>query len=121
MERPKPEGLYAGEPDFARAIDLGLLLSIQPNFVAPADDGSAMEDSRVGIENSRRVYAWGRLSSLGARMAFGSDYFTTPLPPLARCCRRRRRNRVRHRLAAPSKALRDAVPGQRREAGLSRP
>ncbi len=73
---------YAREQDFARAADLGVLLSIQPNFVAPGDDGRAMEDSRVGTENSARVYAWGRLSKLGAHLAFGSDYFTTPLPPL---------------------------------------
>ena len=73
---------YAREQDFARAADLGVLLSIQPNFVAPGDDGLAMEDSRVGIENSARVYAWGRLSQLGAHLAFGSDYFTTPMPPL---------------------------------------
>lgn len=73
---------YAREQDFARAADLGVLLSIQPNFVAPGDDGLAMEDSRVGTENSSRVYAWGRLSRLGARLAFGSDYFTTPMPPL---------------------------------------
>jgi len=74
---------YARESDFQRAADLGVLLSIQPNFVAPDDDGAAMEDSRVGAANSERVYAWGKLSSLGARLAFGSDYFTTPLPPLA--------------------------------------
>jgi len=73
---------YAQEQDFARAAELGVLLSIQPNFVAPGDDGRAMEDSRVGAENSARVYAWGRLSKLGAHLAFGSDYFTTPLPPL---------------------------------------
>lgn len=73
---------YAREEDFARAANLGILLSIQPNFVAPGDDGLAMEDSRVGLENSARVYAWGRLSQLGARLAFGSDYFTTPMPPL---------------------------------------
>ena len=73
---------YAQEQDFARAAELGVLLSIQPNFVAPGDDGRAMEDSRVGAENSVRVYAWGRLSKLGAHLAFGSDYFTTPLPPL---------------------------------------
>ncbi len=74
---------YAREEDFPKAADLGALLSIQPNFVAPGDEGEAMEDSRVGTENSARVYAWGRLSELGARLAFGSDYFTTPLPPLA--------------------------------------
>ncbi|MGB5295838.1 MAG: amidohydrolase [Thermoanaerobaculia bacterium] len=73
---------YAREEDFEKAADLGVLLSVQPNFVAPGDNGQAMEDSRVGTENSARVYAWGRLSKLGARLAFGSDYFTTPMPPL---------------------------------------
>ena len=73
---------YAREPDFTRAATLGVLLSIQPNFVAPGDDGRAMEDSRVGTDNSQRVYAWRRLSELGARLAFGSDYFTTPMPPM---------------------------------------
>jgi predicted amidohydrolase YtcJ len=41
-----------------------------------------MEDSRVGTENGQRVYAWRRLSELGAHLAFGSDYFTTPMPPM---------------------------------------
>lgn len=73
---------YARSQDFERAARLGIVLSIQPNFVIPGDDGEAMEDSRVGVENSPRVYAWGRLSDLGARLVFGSDYFTRPFQPL---------------------------------------
>lgn len=67
--------------DFERAARLGVLLSIQPNFVWPDDRGRAMEDARLG-ERSERAYAWGRLLALGARLAVGSDYFTFPFPPL---------------------------------------
>ena len=73
---------YAREEDFERAARLGIVVSVQPNFVFPGDDGVTMEEVRVGSENSARVYAWGRLRDLGARLAFGSDYFTRPLPPL---------------------------------------
>lgn len=73
---------YAAMADMQRAAALGVVLSIQPNFVLPDDDGVAMEDDRVGADNVRRVYAWGTLEDLGARLALGSDYFTFPFEPL---------------------------------------
>ena len=73
---------YAREEDFERAARLGIVLSVQPNFVFPGDDGVTMEEARVGLGNSARVYAWGRLRDLNARLAFGSDYFNRPLAPL---------------------------------------
>jgi predicted amidohydrolase YtcJ len=72
---------YASDNDIERAARLGVVLSIQPNFVAPDDHGVAMEDARVG-EHADTVYAWGSLDRAGAVMAFGSDYFTFPFPPL---------------------------------------
>ena len=50
---------YAAEPDFARAAELGIVLAVNPDFVAPDDAGQTMEDARVGGENSARVYAFG--------------------------------------------------------------
>jgi predicted amidohydrolase YtcJ len=73
---------YARPEDFDRAAALGIVLAVNPDFVAPDDHGLAMEDARVGTENSDRVYALGRLSAAGARLAFGSDYFTAPGEPL---------------------------------------
>lgn len=64
--------------DVQRAAELGVVLSIQPNFVAPADDGATMEDARVGPDAPLRVYAWGRLAAAGARLAGGTDFFTVP-------------------------------------------
>ncbi len=74
---------FSSRGDQERAVQLGIVLSVQPGFVAPGDDGLAMEDSRVGQEDTDRVYAWGSLSALGARLAFGSDLFTAPGAPLA--------------------------------------
>ena len=89
-ERPqlRPERLriehfsYAKPEDFDRAAALGIVLSVNPDFVAPDDHGLAMEDARVGVESSERVYALGRLAAAGARLAFGSDYFVAPAQPL---------------------------------------
>lgn len=72
---------YASAADIERAARLGVVLSIQPNFVAPDDHGVAMEDARVG-DRADTVYAWGSLDRAGAVLAFGSDYFTFPFPPL---------------------------------------
>jgi predicted amidohydrolase YtcJ len=73
---------YAAPEDFDRAAALGILLAVNPDFVAPDDHGLAMEDARVGVDSSDRVYALGRLAAAGAHLAFGSDYFTAPAQPL---------------------------------------
>jgi predicted amidohydrolase YtcJ len=73
---------YAKPEDFDRAAELGIVLAVNPDFVAPDDHGLAMEDARVGVEQSDRVYALGRLAEAGARLAFGSDYFVAPAAPL---------------------------------------
>lgn len=72
---------YATREDQRRAAALGVVLSIQPNFVLPDDRGRAMEDARLG-DRSRLAYAWGELDRAGARLAGGSDYFTDPFAPL---------------------------------------
>ncbi len=72
---------YAAPEDFDRAAALGVVLAVNPDFVAPDDHGLAMEDARVG-DSSDRVYALGRLAAAGAHLAFGSDYFTAPAEPL---------------------------------------
>jgi predicted amidohydrolase YtcJ len=73
---------YSRPEDFDRAAALGIVLAVNPDFVAPDDHGLAMEDARVGVESSERVYALGRLAAAGARLAFGSDYFVAPAQPL---------------------------------------
>jgi len=73
---------YAQTEDIERAARLKVVLCVQPNFIWPADDGTTMEDARVGPENSRRAYPWGTLVNLGARLADGTDYFTSPAHPL---------------------------------------
>ncbi len=73
---------YAQPEDIERAARLGVALSIQPNFVAPDDDGETMEDARVGKYHAERVYPWGKLAELGAILVGGSDYFAKPGPPL---------------------------------------
>lgn len=74
---------YAREPDFARAVRLGIVLSIQSNFNAMPADERTLGGMRVGRGNEARVYAWDRLERLGARLAEGSDYFALPEEPLA--------------------------------------
>ena len=74
---------YAREEDFARAVRLGVVLSIQTNFNALPGDDPPFGAARVGAANEPRVYAWNRLWREGARLAEGSDYFARPLEPLA--------------------------------------
>jgi len=73
---------YAQAPDFVRAAHLGILLVIQPGFVYPDAQGHEMEDARVGLENSGRVYAWATMAKAGARIAGSSDDFSYPSAPL---------------------------------------
>lgn len=73
---------YAQPTDFDRAAALGIVLAVNPDFVAPDDHGVAMEDARVGADRSDRVYALGRLAEAGGKLAFGSDYFTAPAQPM---------------------------------------
>lgn len=73
---------YARPADFRRAVELGVVLSIQSNFNSPADLKPSFAARRVGPERQARVYAWRRLHEAGARLAEGSDYFTLPGPAL---------------------------------------
>lgn len=73
---------YATERDFERAAQMGIVLSIQSNFNAFADEHPSFAEQRVGAENASNVYAWDRLERMGALLAEGSDYFTAPGPPL---------------------------------------
>jgi predicted amidohydrolase YtcJ len=72
----------ASPTDMRGAARLGVLLSIQPGFVWPGDDGLTMEDSRLGRDNSVGAYAWATLAGMGAVMIGSSDDFTMPGPPL---------------------------------------
>jgi predicted amidohydrolase YtcJ len=69
---------YAREADFARAVSLGIVLSIQSNFNALPDEEPTFGAMRVGAKADARVYAWDRLERMGAPLAEGSDYFTRP-------------------------------------------
>ncbi|HEX9164940.1 MAG TPA: amidohydrolase family protein [Gemmatimonadales bacterium] len=74
---------YAREEDFARAVGLGVTLSIQSNFNSGPDDSPTFGAMRVGEVNEPRVYAWRRLFELDATLVEGSDYFARPAEPLA--------------------------------------
>jgi len=74
---------YARESDFARAVRLGVVLSVQSNFNALPDEAPTFGAMRAGAANESRVYAWDRLERMGARLAEGSDDFTRPRPALA--------------------------------------
>lgn len=74
---------YAREEDFARAVRLHVVLSIQSNFNSAPGDDPSLGAARLGAANEPRVYAWDRLQRMGARLAEGSDYFTRPAEPLA--------------------------------------
>jgi hypothetical protein len=74
---------YARDGDFARAVNLGVVLSIQSNFNSMMGDDPPFGAVRVGAANEPRVYAWDRLERMGARLAEGSDYFTRPADALA--------------------------------------
>jgi predicted amidohydrolase YtcJ len=73
---------YASPRDFERAAALGIVTVANPDFVAPDDSGHTMAASRVGSERSEHLYVLGRLAAAGARLAFGSDYFSVPGEPL---------------------------------------
>jgi predicted amidohydrolase YtcJ len=74
---------YAHEQDFVRAARLGVIVSIQSNFNSLPEDNPSFGAARLGAANESRVYNWARLRDLGAILAEGSDYFTSPGAPLA--------------------------------------
>ena len=73
---------YSSPEDQREAVERGFLLVAQPNFIDPGDDGVAMEDHRLGADNCARVYPWKSLLDAGANLAFSSDYYVAPGPPL---------------------------------------
>jgi hypothetical protein len=81
--RLRVEHFSVAQPaDIARAVRLGVLLSIQPGFIIPDADGRIMEDHRLGTNYSEEVYPWATLEEQGAVLAGGSDDFTYPHHPL---------------------------------------
>jgi predicted amidohydrolase YtcJ len=74
---------YAREEDFARAVRLGVTLSIQSGFNAAVAETLPLGALRVGRANEPRVYAWRRLYDMGAHLVEGSDAFGRPGTPLA--------------------------------------
>jgi predicted amidohydrolase YtcJ len=74
---------YAREQDFARAVRLHVVLSIQSDFNAAPADTAPLGLARLGAANEPRVYAWRRLHDMGATLIEGSDYFLRLREPLA--------------------------------------
>ncbi len=74
---------YARDEDFARAVRLGVVLSIQSNFNADPNGPASLGTMRTGAANEPRVYAWRRLHDMGARLVEGSDYFARLREPFA--------------------------------------
>ncbi|MDH5235291.1 MAG: amidohydrolase family protein [Gemmatimonadota bacterium] len=73
---------YASEVDMVRAVRLGVALSVQSNFNTPRGVSPTFAGQRVGVAGAPRVYAWDRLSQMGAVLVEGSDYFGEPGAPL---------------------------------------
>lgn len=65
--------------DFARFAKLGIVASMQPYHAI--DDGRWAE-KRIGRERARSSYAWRSMLSVGAPLAFGTDWPVAPLNPL---------------------------------------
>jgi hypothetical protein len=74
---------YAREDDFARAVSLGIALSIQSNFNTPRGISPTFAEQRIGAVGAPRTYAWDRLERMGALLLEGSDYFGEPGAPLS--------------------------------------
>ena len=73
---------YASDADMMRAVRLGVALSVQSNFNTLAGVSPTFAEQRVGAAGAPRVYAWDRLSQMGAVLVEGSDYFGEPGAPL---------------------------------------
>ena len=73
---------YASDSDMARAVRLGVALSVQSDFNSPRGATPTFAEQRVGAAGAARVYAWSRLASMGAVLVEGSDAFGAPGPPL---------------------------------------
>lgn len=69
---------YAAEADLARAVRLGVALSIQSDFNAPRGTSPTFAEVRVGRDGAPRVYPWERLQRMGALLVEGSDHFGAP-------------------------------------------
>lgn len=73
---------YASDSDFARAVRLGVALSVQSDFNTPHGVTPTFAEQRVGAAGAARVYAWNRLARMGAVLVEGSDSFGALGPPL---------------------------------------
>lgn len=73
---------FASDSDFARAVRLGVALSVQSNFNTPRGVSPTFAEQRLGVARSANVYDWERLARMGAVLVEGSDYFGEPGAPL---------------------------------------
>ena len=65
--------------EFAKFAELGVIASMQPYHAI--DDGRWLQD-RIGLERSRRSFAWRSMLDAGVPLAFGTDWPIAPLNPL---------------------------------------
>ncbi len=61
------------ENQIRRAASLGLILSMQPNFVGQWQQRRGMYEERLGIERTSQLNMFRTILSNGARLCFGSD------------------------------------------------
>lgn len=79
-ERHRIEHFELATPEqIERAVQLGVVLSMQPNFLQWAAPGGLYE-ARLGEERARRIDPHRQVLDAGGRLAFGSDCM--PLGPL---------------------------------------
>lgn len=70
---------HMAEKDFDRFAQLGVIASVQPYHAI--DDGR-WADKRIGVERSKRTYAFRSFLDHHVRLAIGTDWFVAPLNPM---------------------------------------
>lgn len=81
--RLRIEHFTAARPeDLVRASRLGVVLVVQPGFIAPDFRGRTLEDARLGSSGAVSAHAYATLSALGARLVGSSDAYADVPQPL---------------------------------------
>lgn len=71
---------YATDEQVARAQKLGVIASVQPNFIGQWGQPGQMYEARLGKDRARMLNRYRIMADMGLRLAFGSDHM--PVGPL---------------------------------------
>ena len=64
---------YPINDDIRRTVEMGVVASMQPNFVGEWGWPNGMYETRLGKERNQRTNPYNRLMNLGVHVSFGSD------------------------------------------------